>query len=90
MTIQELAESSNLSVDYVTKLEHGTYMPSARAIVAIASALEVDPSELLLGAGAPATEKRAALDELRAFAAQFPSSEVRYLIRVAKAVMDRS
>lgn len=46
LTQEELAESSQLSAEYISKLERGQASPSFEVIVQIANALEVDPSEL--------------------------------------------
>jgi transcriptional regulator with XRE-family HTH domain len=88
MTIEDLAEATGLSPDYVNKLELGRYQPTAETLVLIADALGVEIGELFPSARA-APGKRQALDELRAFASQFPVETIRYLLRVAQAVMDR-
>ena len=46
LTQEELAEITQLSAEYVSKLERGQSSPSFEAIVQIANALKVDPSEL--------------------------------------------
>jgi len=90
MTIEELADRAGLSVDYVNKLELGHYQPTAETLVRIGEALGVDVRELFpaeAGQGSP--QKAQALDEMRAVASRYSTSEVRYLSEVMRVVMKR-
>lgn len=47
LTQKVLAESSDLSIDYIHDLEHGLKNPSLNVITALASALNLKTSELI-------------------------------------------
>lgn len=47
ITQAQLAEKANLSIDSISRLERGDRAPSLESLEAIASALGVDPIELL-------------------------------------------
>jgi transcriptional regulator with XRE-family HTH domain len=89
LTIQELADAAQLSMDYVNKLELGRYMPSGKTLIALAGALDVPVAQLFPDPSARSSSKQRALDELSAFCAQFSAAEVRYLLHVVEAVMER-
>ncbi len=89
MTIRHLAERAGLSADYVNKVELGQYQPTADTLYRLAGALEVDVAELFPTEheGEGPSDRQRSLDTLRAFASQFSSDEVDYLLDVIRAVM---
>lgn len=50
-TLRDLSETSGVSVSQLSSIERGAHLPSIESLLAIASALDVKPSEWLAGAG---------------------------------------
>ena len=46
-SLKELAGSSGISVSQLSSIERGAHMPSMESLLALCTALEVKPSELL-------------------------------------------
>ena len=46
LTQEELAEATQLSIEYISKIERGLVSPSFEVIAGLATALHVNPSEL--------------------------------------------
>lgn len=86
MTLEELAERADLTPDYLGKLEHGHYSPSADTMLAIAKALGVEPGLLFPSSGPRGAAKRRALDELLAAAAPLGDRDLAVLLIVARAL----
>lgn len=50
-TLKDLSESSGVSVSQLSSIERGAHMPSLESLLAVATAMEAQPSEWLRGAG---------------------------------------
>lgn len=55
LTQEELAFKAGMSVPYLSDLERGMWNPSLAMIVDLARALEIQPSDLLIGLAIPET-----------------------------------
>lgn len=49
LSVRELAELSNLSTNYISKLEHGQRLPSVETLIRLSNALQIN-SDILVQA----------------------------------------
>lgn len=86
MTQAQLAEAADLHEQFVSQLERGERSPGIETIDAVATALNVEPWELLRAGAAAASSKPAprqgAAEQIRALLAAWPEQEQKRLVRL--------
>jgi transcriptional regulator with XRE-family HTH domain len=83
-----LAERSDLSADFIGKVERGTTSPSLESLKAIATALNLSLGDLFVGelAAAPLQE---ALIELIQMCRGHPNENIALIVEVARPILQR-
>ena len=90
MTQAKLAEKSNLSVEYISRLERGIGQPSFKTLTAIANALEVDMKDFF-DFNTPVSFKRGEdhlnkSDYIKAIMMELKDMEVKELTEIYKII----
>lgn len=87
LTQADLAESANLSPEFVSRVERGVKAPSLVILDRVARALGVTLAELLTFGPPEADRKQAALAGLVSFLAPLNVSEIRLMHDVGKVIL---
>lgn len=85
MTQAQLAEAADLHEQFVSQLERGERSPGIETIDAVATALNVEPWELLRAGAAAASKpapRQVAAEQIRALLAAWPELEQKRLVRL--------
>jgi transcriptional regulator with XRE-family HTH domain len=89
MTIEQVAESAELSADFLSKVERGQHGLSVQNLLRIADAIGVDPELLLGGLREQRDVRRSRLvSQLSTYVAQFTSEEIAFATAVVKVAIE--